>query len=106
MSRVLASFESDGSVTERGRGAVGAPRPVALRERLVAWSDVAERARNPADLPVLDFASDAVDALATLTAAVSAGELTPSEGAALGRARVDPRGPKIRRIELTISKRP
>jgi hypothetical protein len=36
------------------------------------------------DLPVLDFASDAVDAFATVTAAVSAGELTPSEGAALG----------------------
>jgi hypothetical protein len=36
------------------------------------------------DLPVLDYASDAVEAFATVTAAVSAGELTPSEGAALG----------------------
>ena len=35
------------------------------------------------DLPALDYASDAVEALATVTAAVSAGELTPSEGAAL-----------------------
>jgi hypothetical protein len=36
------------------------------------------------DLPLMDFASDAVDALAAVTDAVSAGELTPSEGAALG----------------------
>jgi hypothetical protein len=36
------------------------------------------------DLPVLDLASDAIDAIAALTHAVSAGELTPSEGAAVG----------------------
>jgi hypothetical protein len=36
------------------------------------------------DLPVLDYASDAVEALAAVTAAVSVGQLTPSEGAALG----------------------
>jgi hypothetical protein len=36
------------------------------------------------DLPIMDYSSDAVDALSAVTAAVSAGELTPSEGAALG----------------------
>jgi hypothetical protein len=36
------------------------------------------------DLPSVDSAAEAVDALASVTAAVSTGEITPSEGAALG----------------------
>ena len=36
------------------------------------------------DVPDLDFASDAVEAIATVTQAVYAGKLTPSEGAAVG----------------------
>jgi hypothetical protein len=36
------------------------------------------------DLPAIDSAAGAVDALASVTAAVSTGEITPSEGAPLG----------------------
>jgi hypothetical protein len=36
------------------------------------------------DLPALEAASDAVDAVAMVTDAVSAGKLTPAEGAAVG----------------------
>lgn len=36
------------------------------------------------DLPMIDFASDAVDAVAAVTQAVSVGQLTPAEGAAVG----------------------
>ena len=36
------------------------------------------------DLPTMDYASDAVDAIAAVAEAVSDGELTPAEGASVG----------------------